>query len=243
MSESQIIDSILRSHYRLRIGMGVVALVFPLVLVVYGLFWEVKWQTSMSAYYFGLSPQEPSDESFQWIFPVRVLFTGMLFALGVFLFLYKGFSRPEDRLLNLAGFCALGVALCPMWFEGYGDDFRYEDWFIYLGHAHTGFAVLAFVCMAMVAWFCRNNTLQYLPEDKPTLKKWFERCYMAAAMAMVFAPLLAIVITQFPWWREHFIFWIECFGVWAFGAYWLLKTWEVRFWKAEKRMLSGAKLR
>lgn len=56
------------------------------------------WQTSLSAFYFTLS---------------HAVFVGALCATGVCLIVYKGLTRPEDTLLNFAGFLAFVVALVP----------------------------------------------------------------------------------------------------------------------------------
>ncbi len=56
------------------------------------------WQTSISAFYFTVS---------------HAVFVGALCAAGVCLIAYKGLTRPEDILLNFAGFLAFVVALVP----------------------------------------------------------------------------------------------------------------------------------
>src|SRR4029453_19604806 len=44
---------------------------------------------------------------------LRKIFGGFLFANRVCLFAYRGLTNRENTLLNLAGLCALGVALFP----------------------------------------------------------------------------------------------------------------------------------
>jgi len=61
----------------------------------------VLFQTSISAYYWTLDPE-------------RNAFVGVLCAVGVFLLLYKGYSWFEDRVLDLAGVSAVGIAFFPM---------------------------------------------------------------------------------------------------------------------------------
>jgi len=56
------------------------------------------WQTSISAYYYT---------------PVRAIFVGALFAVGLSLIVYKGRSPVEDVCLNFAGMLALVVAVAP----------------------------------------------------------------------------------------------------------------------------------
>jgi hypothetical protein len=56
----------------------------------------------MSRYYYALG----SDG-----YLMRDWFVGLLFAVGNFLYLYKGFGRAEDWALNIGGVLALGVAM------------------------------------------------------------------------------------------------------------------------------------
>ena len=45
---------------------------------------------------------------------MRIWSVGILFVVAAFLYLYKGFTPFENYALNVAGVCALGVALVPM---------------------------------------------------------------------------------------------------------------------------------
>jgi hypothetical protein len=45
---------------------------------------------------------------------MRDWFVGALFAIAACLYLYKGFTPKENRLLNLAAVFAVGVAIFPM---------------------------------------------------------------------------------------------------------------------------------
>jgi hypothetical protein len=84
-----------------------------------------------------------------------VLFTGILFALGSFLYLYKGFSKREDLALNIAGVCAVVVAVFPMHAEtGYIPGCHY---------VHFGAALVLFLSMAYAAIFCHQDTLKLIP--------------------------------------------------------------------------------
>jgi len=50
----------------------------------------------------------------------RDVFVGTLFAIGWFLFAYRGYDRTDDVPGNLAGLFALGVALFPQSGAGWG---------------------------------------------------------------------------------------------------------------------------
>src|SRR5262245_51812782 len=85
-----------------RRGMSIVAAIFPLMFLVSSfVMHHTDFQASISAYYW--------TEDFE-----RNFFVGALSAIAVFLLLYKGYTALEDRMLDLAGVCALGVAFCPM---------------------------------------------------------------------------------------------------------------------------------
>ena len=81
------------AYFRLRAGMGCTALLFPVLLVVGG--WHITQtptQTSMSIYYHT---------------PMRNGFVGGLCALGLFLYLYKGYGWLENiALTSLSHFSA-----------------------------------------------------------------------------------------------------------------------------------------
>ena len=98
MDQEKLHDHIFKTYTHLRIGMALTALAFPLILLLGGLSIGVEQQGSMSAYYHT---------------PMRNAFVGILFMIGPFLFLYKGFSRQENHALNFAGIFAVGIAVFP----------------------------------------------------------------------------------------------------------------------------------
>ena len=94
------------TYASVRYGTAAIAFAFPLVLVFGGWFKGIQLQPSMSAYYWVASGAEYP--------PMRIWFVGILFVVAAFLYLYKGFTPLENYALNVAGVCALGVALVPM---------------------------------------------------------------------------------------------------------------------------------
>src|SRR5262249_16472749 len=147
MGPSDLQRHITSTYFSLRIGLGVLAALFPFLLLLVGLMRHIPWQDSMSHYYFA----EPTGSPFRE-FPMRGLFVGILFAVGFFLFLYKGFSRTENIALNLAGLCAVFVALIPMRTtckDCGSNDFAFWHYFS---------AVLLFACITFVAVLCSEIT-------------------------------------------------------------------------------------
>jgi hypothetical protein len=187
------------TYQRLRLGMGFIALFFPLIIVTIGFLYNIGFETSYSAYYFGLPAGDLQARIFPGIFPTRVFFSGLLFALGVFLILYKGFNFWEDRLLVTAGGAAICVAVFPMWYENLYPEknFPYENLFGVFSRIHYGSAIVLFICMALVAWFCSKTTLRdrrfsaALDEQMPT---WADRHPRWSSFLIAWLPVLAIPI-------------------------------------------------
>jgi hypothetical protein len=239
-------EHVFQTYFTLRLGMGIIAGLFPFALVGFGYLVGVEWQRSMSAYYFAL-PQDLQDliKRVPGVFPTyptRVLFSGILFALGTFLYLYKGFSRTENIFLNIAGICAYGVAMCPKSYN-YGTEFPDRQLYEMLSYAHGTFALVLFFCMAFVAWFCADDTLPFLPEEHREKKAKFATWYGIIAVAMAAFPLVAFLLTWTLERRTHYIFVAEALGVITFAIYWIVKSIEMCFSEAEKKALKMAPVR
>src|SRR4029453_2314070 len=100
MKNKDLSNQISATYKMLRLGVAVIAFAFPLLLWVGGhLFAGLPLAGSMSAYYYSV---------------MRDTFVGILFAVGVILFVYQGYTRFEDWALNLAGGLALG-SLSSLW--------------------------------------------------------------------------------------------------------------------------------
>jgi len=222
MDNEELQKHILSTYNRLRLGMFAIAAAAPIVVVVWGLLFNVGWQDSISAYYFA-----PYANKWEYsAFPGRVLFVGILFALGSFLILYKGFSRREDRALNLAGACALGVAVFPMYPEAHYIP-RSND-------LHFTFAILLFICMAYTAIFCHEDTLQWIAD--PTRRRRYRNTYRVIGCFMGLFPLIGLALALIFDATQRHVFWIEAAGIWAFAAYWYTKSKELEESQAEVRV-------
>jgi hypothetical protein len=193
-----------RSYLYLSFGMGVVALALPFLLVLAG---GYDSHYSISFFY------HVNDFC-------RDILVGCLCATGVFLFLFHGLSSLENWILNIAGAAAISVAMNPMASE---QCARNQEFSI-----HGASAILFFLCLAVVAVGLSKGRIRYIiyaPE-----RRRFKIAYNAAGTTMVFVPAIVAVIHHFLGGHEctHWIFWIECIGIWAFAFYWFVKTYEYR---------------
>ena len=141
---------------------------------------------------------------------------GFLFALGVLLFSYKGYSGLENWVLNVAGGAAWGVALIPMdWPPAEKADFSFSMHFVCAG--------VLFLCIAYVCIFRAGDTLV-----DPAMKKKYQPIYWWLGRAMLVFPIIAWVLNSLIGSKDTWTFWLEATGVWIFASYWAVKSRELR---------------
>jgi hypothetical protein len=226
MARNSLQENMLATYTSLRLGMAAIAAATPIIVVLWGKLFDVDWQASISAYYFA-----PRGNQWEYsYYPCRVFFVGILFALGTFLYLYKGLSKSENRALNIAGLCAIGVALCPMYAE--------KNYIPFSNYAHFMFAFVLFLCMAYTAVFCSESSLKYLTDQQ--LRSTLRRIYHIIAILMIFFPALGIVLAGIFQVQTDRVYWIEAVGIWTFAAYWAVKSWELWKSEADEKVMEGA---
>jgi hypothetical protein len=135
-------------------------------------------------------------------------FTGSLFAVGTGLLLYQGFTPEEENALNGAGLCAFVVALVPH------DSFQL---------VHIGAAVLLFILLAYVAMRRAGDTLEGYTAAR---RRIFYLGYRVCGYAMLAGIGLALLLGAFGF--RGWVILAEVLGIYGFGAYWALKSQEMR---------------
>jgi hypothetical protein len=211
---------ILKTYVYLRVGVGAVALALPLILWQVGKHWagiSIEDANSMSGYYNEVGPTGRS---------MRDVFVGGLFFMGGVMLLYKGFSRLEDWLLNVAGVGSIVVALVPTAARGVPSPSRFT--------VHGFAAYTAFACMAVVCWVCSKSTLREMDPDK---RKYWRGTYGFFSAVMLIAPAIAVVLKAIGTDYNAFTFRLEWMGLAAFGAYWIAKSVEISQTEADKKAL------
>jgi hypothetical protein len=244
MQLTDIQKQMMATFLSLRVGIGVIGIVFPFFLLLGGrILYGIPQADSMSAYYHAtpacLDPHLDNDQT-QCAAnplptgegPMRNWFVGSLFAIGVGLYLIKGFSKQENVLLTVAGILAVCVALFPMpWVRGK------PTW----QHVHYISAVTFFVLIGLVIWICSGKTLKFMPDTTPNRDQViarFKHAYRVLAIVMAASPFAAILLFKVLNLPQG-IFWAEAAGVVSFGAFWLVKTWELSKSEVEHRALRG----
>jgi hypothetical protein len=200
------------TYHRLRLVLVVVALGLPIYLGLGGwLFWDVTLKDSLSDYY-------NADQS-----ALRDVFIGSLIAAGVCLLIYQGFNLLEHWALNLAGVALIGVALFP---TGASSE-------VHSIAAITFFALSFYVSLVRSA----DTLTDDLIPNAVTLKR-YKFVYAALSASMFFFVGLTLALA---WLFDpgRLIFFLETAGVWSFGAYWAIKTYELRGSDADLKASEG----
>jgi hypothetical protein len=187
------------SYLTLRRAVGLLGVLFPVVLAVGGLVAgpDPGLQPSISDYY-GT--------------PMRDVFVGVLFAIGWFLFSYRGYERKDDVAGNLAWLFAMIVALFPV------TSGRPVIRSIHFVSAAALFLVLSYFSLFL---FTKSG-------GDPTPRKAIRNAvYILCGLVMVGAVALVGVYHAL---LEHTVidslepvFWLETLALWAFGASWFVK--------------------
>lgn len=234
----------LRKHFStsylwMRRGLYALAFTMPFVLYLYGKFRHgLDFQPSMSAYFWAATQDQCAT------FPMRTVFVGYLYAIGVGLLFYKGLTNLESALLKGAALCAFAVAtyperlltseqrlnpdasIDPLVEQLFNNCSAIKDW-AYLPSLpiHLISAIILFVLLAIVAWLCAEKSLKYLPKGHN--RKHFRNIYRGIAIAMLLFPFLGYAVAFLLDLLSSKVFFIEAAGVLTFGFYWFVKTREL----------------
>ena len=205
-------DYIVETYFVLRMVIAGGAIVLPPALLVWALLdWRVAMMDSLSAFYFT---------------PARSLFVGTLVAIGVALVAYRGYTRGENLLLNAAGVLAVVVALVPT-----ADPAMPGDALTLTSVIHAVAAVAFFVLAALSIFFYGQETLDSVRD--PRARRSYRVVYRTLAVLVLVFPAKALIVA---WLVESSaaLFAVEAAALYAFAAFWLVKTYELA--RAQSRL-------
>lgn len=198
------------SHRQL---IGYIGLVLPLVLILMVVTRDglVRWKSldSISAYYYT---------------GAVAAFVGMLVALSLFLFTYRGYRNKwywADRAAGIiAAIAALGVAIFP---TGAPEDVIALSWWRPItGYLHYGCAIVLFLMFAVFAlWLFRITAdKERVPPDKKKRNMVYLVCGIVIVASIVWAGVAGLLGGS--------IFLPESIALIAFAVSWLVKGHALR---------------
>ena len=198
-SGAEIIDVML-----LRKAIGVLGVALPFLLWFGGLAARVALQPSISRYYHT---------------QMHDVFVGVLCAIGLGLFAYRGYLHPkkkkwwENRVANVAAAFAVGTAIFA---PGEGSAFWNEIIpLLRIGLNNFLHHLCAILFIVILAWFAWQFSKGKYP-------RFYRGCAAVILVAGAVAVLHAIGVHFIP----NGVFLGEAFAVWGFGVAWFVKGWK-----------------
>jgi hypothetical protein len=146
---------------------------------------------------------------------MRDVLTGALCAIALFMFYYKGYDKWDNRIGNLAGLFALGIAWFPT------SPTEPQDT---IGNIHFLCASVFFIILAGFSLF--RFTLNEKGKSRTTQKLNRNIIYRACGVIMLVCLVSIVIFFEFfhdTGSGSHFVFWGETIALIAFGVSWLTK--------------------
>ena len=197
------------SYLAIRRSLGMLGFLLPLALGPVGYFiLGIPIQENMSSYYHtGL----------------RDVFVGIVCAIGLFLFCYRGADLIENWTGNFACFSAIGLALCPI--ELNSDPLNQST---IAGFLHSVFGAGFFLTLAVYSLVHFPRSSQLLAVTSRSGQR--DAIYRATGLTILGSMILMgfqLFLAPADWKaflnKWNFIFWMEWITIWAFSLAWLTK--------------------
>ena len=210
-------NDLVASYLQVRKFIGWIGISLPILLLVFS---------------FGRGDGGPKDSISAYFYSGgREILVGSLFAIGVFLYAYKGYDkdlrRPTDKLVSrLAAIGAVGIAFSPMGWEAAGLLEKPDDTWVQAifpsasATLHGLFAVLFF---ASIATFCLINFCRCEEGSEPDGEKLFRNLIFRTLGVIIILCTIGFVAGSLLDIKGPLVFWAEAIAVWAFGLSWIIK--------------------
>jgi hypothetical protein len=190
------------TYLALRKAVGWIGIVLPLALM-----------TGMALIFKGDVIQKTISQYYYT--GMRDVLTGSLCAIALFMFYYKGYDKWDNRIGNLAGIFALGIAWFPT------SPTEPQD---VIGNIHLISASMFFIILAGFSLFRFTLT----EKDKRLTKQKLNRNIIYRICGFVMLLCLVSIVFYYKLFQSatspsNFVFWGETIALIAFGVSWLTK--------------------
>jgi hypothetical protein len=200
-------SSLVISYLTLRTTIGILGISLPFLVSLGALLiFQTSLQGSLSGYYYT---------------GTRNIFVGTLWAIGFFLFSYRGYERRDDIAGNMACVFALGVSLFPT-----APDCGSCNYNHIASYLHGIFAGLLFLTLSYFSLVLFTKTDARRTPTPRKLQR--NRVYRACGYTMLVCILVVPPIQLIPGIAAAIdkydpVFWLEAIAIVAFGISWLTK--------------------
>ncbi len=199
------------SFQTLRRTVGWLGIILPMAMIAGNLiFGSCSWlQDTVSHYYYTVTGD---------------LFVGILSAVAMFLFAYKGYNREDNLWTCLAGFFALCVALFPT-----NNNSSDSCAIINLPDnelrriIHYASAASFFLILAGISLFLFTKSKGEITKEKRMRNRIYRICGIVILLSIAAIGLYGFSKGDSRWSRYKPVFWLEWIALAAFGVSWLVK--------------------
>ena len=152
------------------------------------------------------------------------LFTGILCAVALFLFCYKGYDYRDRTSALAAGFFAVLIALFPTNSDSADSCAVFSLPLSGLRNViHYGSAAIFFGVLAWMSLFLFTRSRGRKTKEKKVRNKIYLVCGVIILACIVLIAIYNFIITDEAWDRHKPVFWLEWIALIAFGTSWLVK--------------------
>lgn len=204
------------AYKQLRTAIGLLAFFLPYLLILGGiLVCQEAPRPSISDYYYSC---------------VRNLFVGMLWAIGVFLFSYRGYVAREYWLSKLASITVIAVALCPTTPEDPSSGEKI------VGAIHLLCAAVFFLILAYMSFFLftRHGRRMTLQKQKRNLVYRICGVVIFLSVLIIGGVKAALLLDSTFHAPARYMLFFETIAILAFAISWMVKA-DGFTWLNDKR--------
>ena len=209
---NEIDNIIMRKQQKI---LGILGIMLPVLCVGFGVIGYLRgvnypgWYESISATYYSNS---------------RMMMIGLLFAIGIYYWSYKGYDKLDDIITSISA----AMAICIVAFPCSDSNATSEEYVGILclpreisGYLHSGAAVVFYITFLI-------QTLRFTKgSSSPTSqKRRRNRVFYCCAAMMVLGLALMLLAVVLPALKPYHFFILigECFLQLAVGTAWLVKA-------------------
>lgn len=192
------------SYFTIRIAVGILGIILPFILVLGSIILDGKTEiiNSISSYYH---------------LHIGNALVGILCAVALFLFAYKGYDFRDNFAGHLAGVFALGIAFLPNNTANPGTLIN----ILHFTSACLFFLVLIYFSVIL---FTSSDQPKPYPKAKRNRNIVYYICGFTMLLCLVLIGLYMLWLKRYPFFVNiKPVFWLETFALIAFGISWITK--------------------